>query len=88
MLQELQRQFEVITERLKQLRRLEQVTANRITGAITSSMLLPTFIVGLYGQNFEDMPESQWLYRYLFSWKTIVIVTTLQIWLFKKRKWL
>jgi Mg2+ and Co2+ transporter CorA len=67
MLQELQRQFEVITERLKQLRTLEQVKANRITEVMTSITLLPTFFVGLYGQNFEDMPESQWLYRYLFS---------------------
>ena len=88
MLHELQSQVAVITERLKQLRTLEQVKANRITGAITSIMLLPTFIVGLYGQNFEDMPESSWKYGYLFSWGTIVIVTTLQIWLFKKRKWL
>jgi len=88
MLLELQQQVGVITERLKQLRALEQVKANRVTGAITSIMLLPTFIVGLYGQNFEDMPESQWQYGYLFSWGTIVIVTSLQIWFFKKRKWI
>jgi Mg2+ and Co2+ transporter CorA len=49
MLQELQRQFEVITERLKQVQTLEQVTTNRITEVMTSITLLPTFIVGLYG---------------------------------------
>jgi magnesium transporter len=28
--------------------------------AIASLLLLPTFIVGLYGQNFHDMPELRW----------------------------
>ena len=28
--------------------------------AIASILLLPTFIVGLYGQNFAHMPELNW----------------------------
>ena len=31
---------------------------------IASILLLPTFIVGLYGQNFVNMPELRWHYGY------------------------
>ena len=32
--------------------------------AIASILLVPTFIVGLYGQNFIHMPELHWRYGY------------------------
>ena len=35
---------------------------------IASLILLPTFIVGLYGQNFVHMPELRWHYGYAYSW--------------------
>ena len=53
-------------EKAKQLSAEEHEVARRFTGAIASIMLLPTFIVGLYGQNFVDMPETDWHYGYLF----------------------
>ena len=31
--------------------------------AVASVLLVPTFIVGLYGQNFRDMPEYHWRLR-------------------------
>ena len=75
-------------EFMKQLNDDENVASNRFTGAIASIMLLPTFIVGLYGQNFDDMPETHWHYGYGFSWATIVAVTLFQVWFFRRRKWL
>jgi len=33
--------------------------------AIASILLFPTFIVGLYGQNFDNMPELHWALRLL-----------------------
>jgi len=73
---------------MKQLNDDENVASNRFTGAIASIMLLPTFIVGLYGQNFDDMPETHWHYGYGFSWVVIVAVTVFQVWFFRRRKWL
>ena len=35
---------------------------------IAALILLPTFIVGLYGQNFVHMPELHWHYGYAYSW--------------------
>lgn len=75
-------------EFMKQLSDEENVASNRFTGAIASIMLLPTFIVGLYGQNFAVFPETRWHYGYAFSWAVIVIVTIGQVWFFRRRKWL
>lgn len=79
----------VIRDYMKQLKDDENVSASRFTGAIASIMLVPTFIVGLYGQNFgENMPETQWRFGYLFSWSVIVMVTVGQVWFFRRRRWI
>ncbi|HEX3899348.1 MAG TPA: magnesium transporter CorA family protein [Mycobacteriales bacterium] len=54
---------------------------------IASVLLLPTFIVGLYGQNFVKMPELHWQWGYGFSWGLIVVTTIGQVAFFKWRKW-
>jgi len=66
----------------------ENAAAGRFTGAIASIMLLPTFIVGLYGQNFVSMPETDWAHGYLFSWGAIVFLTVVQILYFRHKKWI
>jgi magnesium transporter len=57
---------------------------------VTASLLLvPTFIVGLYGQNFVNMPELHWHYGYLgWSWGLIVVTTIMQLVFFKWKKWI
>jgi len=56
--------------------------------AIASLLLLPTFIVGLYGQNFHDMPELRWHYGYEYVWALIIITTGLQLWWFRRKRWI
>ncbi|HEU5216642.1 MAG TPA: magnesium transporter CorA family protein [Gaiellaceae bacterium] len=56
--------------------------------AIASLLLLPTFIVGLYGQNFRDMPELRWHYGYGYVWGLIIVTTALQLWWFRRKKWI
>jgi magnesium transporter len=57
--------------------------------AIASILLLPTFIVGLYGQNFQHhFPEIHWQWGYPFSWGVIVLSTLLQVWFFRRKHWL
>jgi magnesium transporter len=56
--------------------------------AIASILLLPTFIVGLYGQNFRNMPELRWHYGYGYVWALIIVTTALQLWWFRRKKWI
>ncbi|HEY8703692.1 MAG TPA: magnesium transporter CorA family protein [Gaiellaceae bacterium] len=55
---------------------------------VASLILLPTFIVGLYGQNFVHMPELRWHWGYAFSWALIVGTTILQLIWFRRKHWL
>jgi magnesium transporter len=56
--------------------------------AIASILLLPTLIAGLYGQNFEGMPELKWRYGYALSWGLILMSSIGQAWYFRKKGWL
>ncbi len=56
---------------------------------IASILLVPTFIVGLYGQNFQHhFPEIHWQFGYLFSWALIVATTAIQLWFFRRNRWI
>jgi len=55
---------------------------------IASVLLLPTFIVGLYGQNFHDIPELGWGFGYWWSWGLILGTTLIQLLFFRRRKWI
>jgi magnesium transporter len=64
---------------------------NRIAKTLTviaSLLLFPTFIVGVYGQNFEHMPELGWRFGYAFSWALIALVTVAQLAFFRWRRWI
>lgn len=55
---------------------------------VASILLLPTLIVGLYGQNFKHMPELEWAQGYGFSWALIIVSTGLQLWYFRRKQWI
>lgn len=56
---------------------------------IASVLLLPTFIVGLYGQNFRHhFPELGWQWGYAWSWGLIVVTTIMQLAYFRWKKWI
>jgi magnesium transporter len=55
---------------------------------VASVLLLPTFIVGLYGQNFKHIPETGWGQGYAWSWGLIVVTTALQLVYFRRKRWI
>jgi magnesium transporter len=56
---------------------------------IASVLLVPTFIVGLYGQNFRHhFPELGWQWGYAWSWGLIVVTTIAQLVFYRRRGWL
>jgi magnesium transporter len=54
---------------------------------IASLLLLPTFIVGLYGQNFVNIPELHWVWGYWWSWGWIIATTVAQLAFFRWKRW-
>jgi magnesium transporter len=56
--------------------------------AIASILLLPTFIVGLYGQNLHGGPEFHWAQGYWFSWGLIIVTTIAQVAYFRRKRWI
>lgn len=55
---------------------------------IAALILLPTFIVGLYGQNFVNIAELHWHLDYAYSWGLILVTTVLQLVSIRRKKWL
>ena len=64
---------------------------NEIMKVLTqiSTIMLPlTFIAGIYGMNFDHMPELHWLYGYPFAVGLMLVTATgLLVW-FRRRHWL
>ena len=56
--------------------------------AIASILLLPTLIVGLYGQNFVNIPELHWSFGYYYSLGLIGVTTIAQLIYFARKGWL
>jgi magnesium transporter len=64
---------------------------NEVTKRLTviaSVLLVPTFIVGLYGQNFPHIPEIGWSFGYWWSWGWILFTTALQLAFFRWLGWI
>lgn len=56
---------------------------------VISTIFIPlTFITGLYGMNFEYMPELKWKFGYFGVWGIIVVATGALLYYFRKKTWL
>ncbi len=55
---------------------------------ITMCISLPMLVAGIYGMNFENMPELDWKYGYAFAIALIVACFIGPLIWFKRKKWL
>lgn len=56
---------------------------------IIATIFIPiTFVAGIYGMNFEVMPELKWRWGYFAVWGVFVAITAVMLVYFKRRKWL
>lgn len=56
---------------------------------LMGSIFIPlTFIVGVYGMNFDYMPELHWRYGYTGVWVVMILVGVGTIGFFKWKKWM
>jgi len=59
----------------------------RVLTVIATIFIPPTFLVGVYGMNFGDMPELHWRYGYPMVWLIIITTTSGLLLFFKRKKW-
>lgn len=56
---------------------------------IIATVFMPlSFIVGLYGMNFDYMPELKWHWGYFMVWGVIVLLVVGMLYYFRRKKWL
>lgn len=56
---------------------------------IFSTIFIPlTFLAGIYGMNFPNMPEIHWKYGYLSFWVISLIILVIMFRYFKNKKWI
>jgi magnesium transporter len=56
---------------------------------IMASIFIPlTFMAGIYGMNFENMPELKFKYGYFVLWGLMIIVFLMMLWYFRRKKWI
>ncbi len=56
---------------------------------IISTIFIPlSFVAGVYGMNFEYMPELHWRYGYLFAWAIFLLIGVSLLIAFWRRGWL
>ncbi len=59
------------------------------TLTVMATVFMPmTFVVGVYGMNFEYMPELHWRFGYLGVWAVLVVIPVAMVILFRRRGWL
>ncbi|MGI9340588.1 MAG: CorA family divalent cation transporter, partial [Psychrobacter sp.] len=58
------------------------------TLTLVSVVFIPlTFLVGVYGMNFDYMPELKWNEGYFALWGVMVTLTVAIVVYFKSKKW-
>jgi magnesium transporter len=67
---------------------IEQNAAMKLFSWAALIFLPPTLIAGIYGMNFQHMPELKWLAGYPFALAIIVASAILPVWYFKRRGWI
>lgn len=63
---------------------------NEIMKVLTmiATVFIPlTFVVGVYGMNFDHMPELHWKYGYAAVWAAMLLVALGMLYYFRKKKW-
>jgi magnesium transporter len=56
---------------------------------VVSTIFIPlTFIVGVYGMNFDNMPELRWHYGYFIIMGFMALLVVFMLVYFRRKRWL
>ncbi|HJY42156.1 MAG TPA: CorA family divalent cation transporter, partial [Steroidobacteraceae bacterium] len=64
----------------------ESETMKRLA-SYAALIAVPTLIVGVYGMNFDNMPELHWRYGYALVWALMAVLDGYIFYLLRKAKW-
>lgn len=67
---------------------MTQAHISRQLAAWAAILAVPTAIAGIYGMNFEHMPELKWEYGYFLVLGVTVVICAILYWRFRKARWL
>ena len=67
---------------------LEQNDVMKLFSVFAVVFMPPTLIAGVYGMNFEHMPELKWLFGYPYALTLIVASMIIPYWYSKRKGWL
>jgi len=56
---------------------------------IIATIFIPmTFVAGIYGMNFDHMPELHWEYGYHAAWGVMLVILVIMVIFFRRKRWL
>jgi magnesium transporter len=67
---------------------LQESEVTKRLAACAALVAVPTMIVGVYGMNFDHMPELRWEYGYFTVMGIIALIDAYLFYRFRKAKWL
>jgi magnesium transporter len=67
---------------------LEQNFVMKIFSIFAVVFMPPTLIAGIYGMNFDHMPELKWLFGYPYALMLILASAVLPFWIARRKGWL
>ena len=87
-MQGLKETLAAIVETASLLEQHRQGEMTRQLAAWAAILAVPTAIAGIYGMNFEYIPELKWRYGYFAVWTLIVTICGSLYWRFRRIGWL
>lgn len=67
---------------------MQQNSDMRTISAVVGMAAVPTLVAGIYGMNFENMPELGWRYGYPVALLVMLAAISAMWWWFRKNHWL
>ena len=67
---------------------IEQNNIFKVLTVVSVVGIPPTFVVGLYGMNFKNMPEYDWAWGYPWSWALIIVSIVIPLVWFRLKDWI
>ena len=83
-------QSQAVNEQMKEMSEaaLKQGEDTRRIAAWAGVIFMPTLITGIYGMNFDRMPELHWALGYPLALVMMVVAAVVMYFIFKWQKWL